>query len=86
MTEVYSKVIVAGLQNYLGTRLQLPSNVHCIEWEGLAHTEEDTTLINFLKFSFPVRYEGPVMIPADHNHAPAMHHPRDLAAYVLCQN
>ena len=28
-------------------------------------------------------YEGPVPTPADNNHASAMHHPWDVAAYVL---
>ena len=55
------------------------------EWEALAHTAEDTTLINFLKYGFPVRYEGPVPTPADHKHASALQHPRDVANNVLTE-
>ena len=72
-----------GLPNYLGDRLQLPSNMHFSKWEALACTEEDTTLINFLKYGFTIGYEGPMLTPTDHNHTSTMHPPRDVAAYVL---
>ena len=81
MTTVYKKVIAAGLTDYLVARLQLPSNLHFREWEALAHTD-DIRLIYFLKYSFRMRYEGPVPTPADNNHAFAVHHPWDVAAYM----
>ena len=80
MTEIYNRVTVAGLPNYLGTWLQLPSNLHFSNWETCA--EEDTNLINFLKYGFPIEYEVSVPTPADHNHVSAMHHPRDVVTYV----
>ena len=64
MTTVYNNVTVAVLPNYLGAWLQLPSNLHFREWEGLARTEEDTRLINFLKYGFTMGYEG--LVPTPH--------------------
>ena len=60
MTDICNKVTEVGLPNYHGARLQLPSNMNFPEWEALAHTAEDKTLINFLKYGFPVGYEGSV--------------------------
>ena len=71
--------------NYLEAWLQLPSNLHFSEWEALACMDKDTKPINFLKYGFFVGYEGLVPTPADHNHASAMHYPRDVAAYVLTE-
>ena len=85
MTDIYNKVIEAGLLNYSGARLQLLSNMHFPEWEALAHTLEDITLISFLKYGFPVGYEGPVPTPAVHNNASALQHPKDVATYVLTE-
>ena len=59
--------------------------MHFNESEVLAHIEEDTTLIDFLKYGFPVGYEGTVLTQANHNHASAMQHPRDVASYVLTE-
>ena len=78
MTDIYNKVTEVGLPNYLAAQLQLPYNMHFPEWEALAHTPEDTTLISFLKYSLPVGYVGPVPTPAIYNHASALEHPRDL--------
>ena len=85
MTDIYNKVTEVGLPNYHGAQLQLPSNMCVPEWEALPHMAEDTTLINFLKYGFPVVYEGPVPTPADHNNASALQHPRDVANYVLTE-
>ena len=71
MTDIYNKVTEVGLPNYQGAQLQLPSNMHFPEWEALAHTPEDSTLISFLKYGFPVGYEGPVPTTTDYNHASA---------------
>ena len=56
MTTVYDKVRVAGLPNYQGACLWLPSNPHFRKFEALAHIEDATRLINFLRFSCPVGY------------------------------
>ena len=85
ITTVYNEVTEARLPNYLGVCLQLSSNLHFREWEALAHTEDDTRLVDFLKYGFPVGYDGPVPIPADNNHISAMHNPWDVAAYVLTE-
>ena len=55
------------------------------EWEALVRTAEDTTLINVLKYGFPVGYKGPVLTPADHNHTSDLQPPRDVANYVLIE-
>ena len=68
MIDIYNKVTEVGLPIYHGAQVQLPSNMHFLEWEVLAHTLEDITLISFLKYGFPMRYEGPVPTPAIHNH------------------
>ena len=83
MTKVYNKVTEAGLVNYMGAHLELPSNLYFSKWEALAETEEDTNLINFLKYGFPMQYEDPMLTPADHNHTYIMHYTRDVAGYVL---
>ena len=80
-TKVYNKVTEAGLLNYRRAWLQLPSNLHFSELEALARTEEDTKLINFLKYGFPMGYDSPVPTLSDHNKASAMHHPM----YVLTE-
>ena len=80
MTTVYDEVTAAGLPNYLEACPQLPSNLHFREWEALALTEDDTRLIDFLKYNFPMGYDVPVPTLADNNHASAMHHPQDMAA------
>ena len=54
------------------------------EWEALAYAAEDTTLITFLQYGFPVGYEGPVPTPADHISI-LPQHPRDVANYVLTE-
>ena len=85
MTDIYNKVTKLSLPNYIGARVQLPSNLHFPEWEALAHTPEDSNLISFLKHGFTVGYEGPVPTPATHNHASFVQHPRDVPTYVLTE-
>ena len=72
MTGIYNKVTELSLPNYIGARLQFPSNLHFPEWEALANTPEDSNLISFLQHGFPVGYDGPVPTPATHNHASAV--------------
>ena len=79
MMDIYNKVTEVGLPNYHGAWLQLPAKMCFLELETIAHTAEDTTLINFLKYGFHVGYEGPVPTPADHNHT-------CLTAFQRCTN
>ena len=48
----------------------------------LVRNPEEARTVDCLKYRFPVGYEGPVPTPAASNHALAVHHPRDMAAYI----
>ena len=85
MSGIYNKVTEVCLPSYCGARVQLPSNLHFPEWEALACTPEDVTLISFLKYGFSMGYESPVPTPATHNLASTLQHPRDVATYVLTE-
>ena len=85
MLRVYDKVIVAGLSNYHRVHMQLPSNLHFREREVLACTEDDTGLIEFLKYGFPMGYEGLVPTPTGNNCTSAMQHLWNVATYMLTE-
>ena len=69
----------SGVPNYLGLRIQLPSNFNFkyLEKHLLGHS--DTLLIDFLRFGFPVDHSGNTgskVVP--HNHAGATEFPQQM--------
>ena len=82
---VYEAVTVGGRTYSCGIRVQLPSNLHFKEWEALVRMPDDVLTIDWLKFGFPVGYEGPMLTPATSNDSLALHRPCDVVAYVTSE-
>ena len=78
---IYEQVVARGASNIMTALLQLPSNLVFDEWEQLLDTPEDNTIMDFLKYGFPVGYMGPVPTPSA-NHLFANRHRQDLATYI----
>ena len=57
-----------GSPNFSGAIIQLPSNLHFKEWEGLIDSSTDVLMLDYLNFAFPTGYKGPVPMPATSNH------------------
>ena len=66
MLDIYRVVTASGL---------LPSNFIFNEWEAIAHSQADREIIQYLRYSFPTGFEGPIPTPSFCNHASAINHP-----------
>ena len=79
---LYEKVLKGGRPNYRVARVQVSSLPISI-WQNKLQGYEDQQLISFLKFGWPVGFEG--LDPPDlfqQNHGSACRHPEHIANYV----
>ena len=82
MLGIYSAVTAAGVPNYRGTRIQLPTNLCLSEWARDTWEAKDSQLLDYLTYGFPVSYRGPIPTANAGNHASATQHPDDVRKYV----
>lgn len=60
MVELYNAVRSTGLPNCLQARIPLKNSLHIGNWEQLLPKDEDgEELLSFLRFGFPMAYQGP---------------------------
>ena len=69
MTTIHQAVRLTGKHNFEAAKIQLPSNLNFKRWEQMAQGYHDAEVVNFLKFGFPVSYQGPIPDPASENHS-----------------
>ena len=83
LTRIYNTVVSKGVPNYRGARLQLESGVNIGEWEKSRSKFNDKTLVEMLKYGFPIGFTGKEA-PATgmRNHTSARAHPVSVGAYV----
>ena len=75
MLDIYRVVTVSGLPNFKGVRITLPSNFIFNEWEAIAYSQANCAVIQYLRYGFPVGFEGHMPTPSFGNHASAINHP-----------
>ena len=79
---LFSAVTCHSQPNFCRACLLVPTNLHLQEWSSICSTVEDDLTLVFLTFGFPTGYEGPVPTPTFSNHASAVKHHHDVAAYI----
>ena len=82
---IYERVIEAGLPNFMGASIPVPTNLNLVAWAKLAVIQKDERVVSFLMYSILAGYEGPVPSPSAVNHASAKAHPRDIALYITME-
>ena len=82
MLDMYTAVKAFGCPNFRGTKIQLPSSFIFNEWEAIAHSQVDREVIQYLRYEFPMGFEGSIPTPSFGNHASATNHPRDVKSYI----
>ena len=85
MLRIHHTVAATGLPNYRGARIPLPSNLALDHWDYLASKFGDPAVAEFLRYGFPVSYEGGCPDAAPGNHASATQHPRAIHAYTASE-
>ena len=85
MLGIYLAVTATHLPNFMAAHISLPSKLHLKAWAELIQSVEDARIVEFLCFSFPVGYEGPVPTPVSSNYSSAINHTRDVDTYVVTE-
>ena len=85
MLDIYRVVTAHGQPNFRGAHLPLPSNFDVHQWSAIAHTQADLEVLQYLKYGFPVGFEGPIPTPSFSNHSSAVNYPRDIKAYIATE-
>ena len=85
MLGIYRVVTASGSPNFRGARLSLPSNFIFNGWEAIAHSQADCKVIQYLRYGYPMGFEGPIPTPSFGNHASAINHPRDVKTYITTE-
>ena len=81
---IYNTVRETGLPNCMKARIELPSNLHLDKWaEYLGDAPEDTELLDFLHFGFPLGYMGPTShVDGNVNHPSATKYPEHVDQFI----
>ena len=81
---IYQAVKNTGVPNWMGARAPLQSNINIEEWRSLSSGDrEDTQLLDFIQFGFPLAYNGPVMHTVEPiNHSSALKFPTHIEAFI----
>ena len=83
MLGVFAGITCYAELNFQRTHLPVRTNLNLSEWAAICTTEEDALTFDYLTFGFPAGYEGPVATSTFHNHLRAVHHSKDVAAYIM---
>ena len=75
MLDIYTAVTAHGQPNVRGAGILLPSNFYFHQWSGIAHTQADEEVLQYLKYGLPANFEGPIPTPSFGNHSLALNHP-----------
>ena len=81
---IYNTVRETGLPNCMKARIELPSNLHLDKWaEYLGDAPEDTELLDFLRFGFPLGYMGPTShVDGNVNHPSTTKYPEHVDQFI----
>jgi hypothetical protein len=82
MLAVYKAITATGRLNYAGAHIHLPTNHNIEQWEQAAIGHHDTEVMQFLKYGFPVAYQGPIPTPATDNHFSAKQYMEHVEKYM----
>ena len=82
--KIYQAVRATGLQNHMGARVPLDSEINIGAWRDLATLDrEDQQLIDLIQFGFPLGYNGPAMhTSAPINHQSAFQYPTHISDFI----
>ena len=58
MFGIYNQVSMAGLPNFIGARVPVPSNLNLAVLRDIATTPEHYRFVDFLIYGFPADFEG----------------------------
>ena len=84
IVQIYSAVKATGLPNFLGARIQLPTDIKIESWRELAtNSKEDVQLLDMIQFGFPLGYNGPITNTSEPiNHQSANQFPNDISQFI----
>ena len=80
---LYYDVKNSGVPNYLAVRRQIPSQIHCDEWDRELGNYEDRQIVQFLRYGWPVTYTAPTPPTSTSlNHASALRNPQAVDKFI----
>ena len=83
--EICDKVFHSGLPNFAGCKILIPTTLNLAEWEIQLADYEDNSLIDYLKYGWPLGHEGEVW-PGNNtkvrNHKGAIEYPAEIEQYL----
>ena len=84
LVTIYKAVRDTGVPNAMSARLRVPSALNITKWEELLPESPDNTqLLSFLKFGFPMGYMGPTSSTVGTpNHPSATQYPRQMEEFI----
>ena len=85
MLDIYRVVIACGQPNFRGARLPLPSNFDFHQLAAIPHTPANQQVLQYLRYGFPVGFQGPIPTPSFGNHSSSVNHPRDVKVYIATE-
>lgn len=84
LSAIYRAVRETGLPNAMGAQLELPTQLHLLEWEkNLSSSKDHRELLSYIRYRLPLGYMGPpsgsVGTP---NHSSAMKYPNQIDDFI----
>ncbi len=83
---VYQQVKNTGVHNFQGAKILVKHDMHVEAWEKYANVINDKTVVQYVKFGFPVGHEHRIMpISSNTNHSSAIQNPKDIDEYIATE-
>ena len=80
---LYYDVKRSGLPNYMSVKRQVPSQLNCTEWERRLVGYSDNSIVDFLRYGWPVSYTaGAPPVATLQNHASALRNPDAVDKFI----
>ena len=81
--QAHEKIVQSGVPNFRGCRIPVPTHLNISEWSRLLEDYNDKSLVDCLKFGFPLGYRGKALsVSVIKNHKGATGFPNFIKAYL----
>ena len=81
--ELHEAVFASGVYNFQGVKIPVESNVNVSFWEHSLIGYDDSIIVNFLKYGWPVNFCSPVLpVSSARNHPTAMNYEAAVDEYI----
>ena len=80
---LYTAVRQYNLPNFLGARIEVPSQMICDNWDRALENYEDVQVCQFVRYGWPLSYSADTLpIPTMTNHKTALENPGQVSSFI----